>query len=122
MDERSEKIIALTREIVRTNKMLEPESTLSRISMSFKTLCLATCLAAIGGGVIAEWHAEAARPINRYEKTELRALVFYAARLKNLNEDAVLQSVRARFNVTVLDDLTEHDFPAARRFLQDKIQ
>ena len=122
MDERSEKIIALTREIVRTNRMLEPDSTLSRISMSFKTLCLATCLAAVGGGVVAEWHAETARPINRYEKTELSALIFYASRLKNLNEDAVLQSVRNRFNVASIDDLTERDFPAVRRYLQDKIQ
>ncbi len=120
MDDRSEKIIALTREIVRANKMMEPEASASRISMSFKTLCLVTCLAAAGGGAVAEWHAWDSRPINRYEKTELNALIFYAARTKNLGEDTLLQSVRTRFNLTTLDDLTERDFAAVRRYLQDK--
>ncbi len=122
MDDRSEKIIALTREIVRTNKMLESESPASHISISFKALCLATCLAALGGSVVTEWQAWENRPLNRYEKTELNALIFYAARTKNLNEDAVLQSVRAHFSLTSLDDVTERDFAAIRRFLQDKAQ
>jgi hypothetical protein len=122
MDDRSEKIIAPTREIVRTNRMLESETSSSNIAMSFKTLCLVTCLAAAGGSAIAEWQAWDNRPINHYEKTELNALIFYAARIKNVSEEALRQSVHAQFNLTTLDDVTERDFASVRRYLQDKAQ
>ena len=75
-----------------------------------------------GGGAVAEWQAWDNSLINRYEKTELNALIFYAARMKNVSEEALRQSVHTQFNLTTLDDVTERDFASVRRYLQDKAQ
>jgi len=122
MDDRGDKIINLAREMLRADVVMEAVEPSPKTTVSFKVLCLATMLTALGSSAVTEWASEARRPINRYEKTELKALVFYAARLNGVTEDMVWQGVEDRLGIVSFDDLTEQDFTIARRYLQDKAQ
>jgi hypothetical protein len=121
MYDQGEKIVTLAREILRSDELPKlPKSSATRITLSFKMLCFATVLTALGSSAITEWIGEARRPINRYEKTELDALVFYAARQKGLNEEALRRDVLDKLNVASFEDMTERDYQTARGYLQDK--
>ncbi len=122
MYDRGDKIVNLAREILRTDGVIEaaPEKNTTRLTLTFKTLCLATVLTAIGSSAVTGWIVEARRPLNHYEKTELDALVFYAAHQKNLNEDDLRHEVLEKLNATNFDALTERDFVIARNYLQNK--
>ena len=123
MEDKGEKIIFLARELLETNDVVPAvtKKTLS-ITMTFKTLCFTTILAAASGGLISTFVHEYTRPLNRYEKIELHALVFYAARLKNISEDILREEVEKQVHVEHFDDITAKEFKEARRFLQEKAQ
>jgi len=83
-------------------------------------LCLATVLTAVGSSAVTAWIVETRRPLNHYEKTELDALVFYAARQKNRNEDDLRREVLSALKLQSFDAMTERDFIVARNYLQDQ--
>jgi len=123
MYDRGEKIVTLAREILRADelpKTQQDNKAKPRVTISLRMLCMATMLTAVSSSLITSWVGEARRPINRYEKTELDALVFYTARQKGLNEEALRHDVQERMNVESFDDMTEHDFRIARSYLQNK--
>ena len=122
MDDRGEKIITLAREMLRSDMRYPSVEQDNGCPISFRMLCLATMLAAFGGSAVTEWAGEGRRPINHYEKTELNALIFYAARLKNLDEQGLRRDVAEQLKVASLNDLTRSDFLVARRYLQDKAE
>jgi hypothetical protein len=123
MEDQGEKIIFLARELLNADVHELPvkKKTVS-ITMTFRTLCFTTLLAAAGGGIISTVAQEHIRPLNRYEKVELQALVFYAARLKGIQEDIVRQEVGKQVGVSHFDDITAKEFPTARRYLQEQAQ
>jgi hypothetical protein len=51
MGDRGGKITALAHEMLRANMVLGPVISAPKIALSFKALCLATLLAALGGGI-----------------------------------------------------------------------
>lgn len=122
MNDRGEKIISLAREMLRSDMQFDLPPPPAKPTITFKILCLATMLTAAGSYGVAEWSAEARRPITRYEKTELNALVFYAARLKGITEDSLRREVENHLNIVTFDDLTTSEFQIARRYLQEKSQ
>jgi hypothetical protein len=124
MNDRGEKIVSLAREILRAedHEDLALRTVPARSAISFKVLCFATLLAAIGSSAITEWSEESTRPINRYEKTELDALVFYAGRMKGLDEDALRHEIEMRAGVNDFNGLTHHDYEIAKDFLYSKIR
>lgn len=119
MMDQGEKIVTMARELLRSDTFVEPESSFTKISLSFKALCLATILAAIGGSGITLLASETWRPLNRYERTELNALFYYAALKKGLNEKALRREVQAEFGFHNLDDMTRYDYLITRRHLQE---
>jgi len=121
MDDRGDKIINLAREMLRSDVVVDFPERGEKPVISFKVLCFATVLAALGSSALTEATGEAHRPINRYEKTELKALVFYAARLKGFNEDELRHEVEQKLG-TSIDEMTAGDFREARDFLQRKAQ
>jgi len=122
MEDRGEKIVTLAREILRNDELPNlPETPETHVTMSFKVLCLATVLTAAGSSAVTAWAVETRRPINHYEKTELDALVFYAARQKNVNESDLRRDMLAKLSVQSLDAMTEQDFTTARDYLQNKV-
>ncbi len=122
MSDRGEKIISLAREMLRSDVVFEPAPPEPKVSISFKILCLATVLTAVSSYAVTKWSEQNHRPLNHYEKTELNALVFYAARLKGMSEENLRHEVESKLGVASFDDLTAHDFTVARRYLQEKAQ
>ncbi|MFA5041797.1 MAG: hypothetical protein WC464_09230 [Bdellovibrionales bacterium] len=128
MEDRGEKIIFLARELLESDALLphtyEPPVTKKTmtVTMTFRTLCFTTLLAAASGNMISTFVHEHSRPLNRYEKTELQALIFYTSRIKTLDEEVLRREVEEKIGVSSFDDMTAKDFPAARRFLQEKAQ
>jgi hypothetical protein len=121
MSDQGEKIVFLAREILEAGA--QPASfnrRTTRVTMSFKTLCLTTFLAAAGGGLVTNFTHENARPLNRYEKTEIQALVFYAAKVKGLDEAVLRRDLEEKMGVSSLDELMAGEFPEVRRFLQER--
>ena len=121
MEDRGEKIVFLARELLESRASEAPhqKKTLS-ITMTFKTLCFTTLLAAATGNVISTYVHEQGRPLNKYERIELQALVFYTAQTKNMDEAAIRNKVEAHVGGTAFDDMTAKEFLLARRFLQEK--
>lgn len=121
MQDKGDKIVSLAREILRADHAPpreEPGAT--RITLSFKMLCLATVLSAVGGSAVTGYVVETHRPLNRYERTELDALVFYIAHQQNIPEDDVRHDVLAKLQLASFDSMTERDFLTARTYLQNK--
>ncbi|MDD3370905.1 MAG: hypothetical protein PHE27_03660, partial [Alphaproteobacteria bacterium] len=94
MEDTGEKIVFLARELLEARV---PEIPVAKktttITMTFKTLCFTTLLAAAGGTVISTYVQEHSRPLNRYDKIELQALIFYTSRIKNISEEILRQEV-----------------------------
>jgi hypothetical protein len=123
MEDKGEKIIFLAREILESDATPAPvtKKTMS-ITMTFKTLCFTTLLAAASGDLISTYVHEQGRPLNRYERVELQALVFYTARTKNISEDILRTEVEKQVGIERFDDMTAKEFSAARLYLQEKAQ
>ncbi len=124
MEDTGEKIIFLARELLESNATVEApvlKKTIN-VTMSFKTLCSTTLLAAAGGSVVSTCVHEQVRPLNRYEKVELQALVFYAARLQGVSENILRQEVEKKVGINHFDNMTAKEFSTARRYLQEKAQ
>lgn len=123
MEDQGEKIIFLARELLKADAPASPirKKTIN-VTMTIKTLCFTTLLAAASGALISTIVYEQDRPLSRYEKVELQALVFYTARIKEIHEGLLRQEVEKQVGVSSFDDLTAREFSAARRFLQQKAQ
>ena len=122
MEDRGEKIVFLARQLL-DEGVTQPEVQKKSVSikMTFKTLCFTTILAAAGGVASSVAVYEQTRPLNRYEKIELQALVFYVAKLKGIQEDIVRQEVEMQAGISSLDDINSGDLSSVRTLLQEKV-
>jgi hypothetical protein len=115
-DDRSEKIITLAR------NMLQQSETQTSQTYSLKTMALVALLSASASGTVCVVLAEHYRPLNRYEKTELRALIHYAAKTRQQTTATLEADLRQQFTIESIDDLTLAQMGAARIFLQSHIR
>lgn len=123
MEDQGEKIIFLARELLESQAFQAPApEKQSGTSVTFKTLCLSTILAAASGSFAATFIHEQNRPLNRYEQIELQALVYYAAKLKNISEDVLRVEIEKQLDVSRFEDISAKQFPKARKLLQEKAQ
>lgn len=123
MEDKGEKIVFLARELLEAQAHEIPIARKTmNVTLTFKTLCFTTFLAAASSAVISTYVHEQNRPIGKYEKIELRALVFYAAKRRNVSEDVLRQEVEMRFDIAGIENITTKEFPEIRRFLQEKAQ
>jgi hypothetical protein len=121
MNDRGDNILSLARELLRNNE-LASESAPKQNAVSFKVLCFTAMLAAACSSVATNYITDARRPLNRYEKVELDALIFYAARIKNTDEASIRRKVENRIGVQDFEDLTKCDYQIAQSFLRGEIQ
>lgn len=124
MNDRGEKIVNLAREILQTTPSIEVKANAnsSKTSVSVKTVYFAAILAAIGGSFVTQWFSETCRPITYYEKVELNALMFYAAKTNKLDETKLRNDVKSSLKLKSLEDLTAFDYRRAKKLLLTKIQ
>lgn len=78
-------------------------------------------LSAIGGATLTAWSQEQQRLINHYEKTQIEALLYYAAKTRKLNQDSLRQDVLKQYHIEKISDMTVADFARARLYLHNKI-
>lgn len=117
MDDRSEKIVTLAREI-----MHRPVSVENREGQySLKTVALAAMLSAAGAGGAVAVTAEYVRPLNRYERVELQALIYYIAQKRHISAETLRESFFVQFGVGSFDDLSRAQMQQARDYLQRQI-
>lgn len=90
--------------------------------MTFKTLCLTTVMLATGGVAITSLPHANERPLTRYEKTEIDALIFYATKVKGLDEADLRSKITQKVGIECLECMTAREFPLARHFLQEQAQ
>ncbi len=114
-DDRSDKIVTLARSIIQQ----QPPSSQT---YSLKTMALVALLSAATAGSGSLLAAEHYRPLNRYEKTELRALISYAAKQGLADSASIEQALFVQFDIQSLDELTAAQMQAARQFLQKYIR
>jgi hypothetical protein len=123
MEDRGEKIVNLAREMLSSSRdangyiSYAPEPS----NLTLKTLCLAMLLTAFGSSVVTHWIDENRRPINRYEKVELDALIFYTARIHSRDADAIRQGLLSRLSIESLDNINVNDFRRVRDLLRQDI-
>ena len=118
MNDQGEKIVLLARALLNSPPAELPISKKPlSITLSLKALCLTTILAASTGSAVSALMHEDERPLNRYERFELRALVYYTAQLNHVSEEDMSADLVKNLGVRRVDDITAGDFSVAQRFL-----
>jgi hypothetical protein len=122
MEDRGEKIVELARAILCSGDLdLTPRPHQFK-TISVRTVCLAAFLSAFcGGSVMAYWN-ENHRPLDRYERVELEALVAYAAQQNRTSPDSIRYETQNAFVFSSFDDLTAADYEKVRDYLRDRIR
>jgi len=121
MNDRGEKIVALAYELLQSSPGASIDPTPKK-AVSLTMLYLTAVLAGVGGAALTEFTHENLRPLNRYEKTELNALIYYAAHIKGIDEASLRAEIEQKFHLASFDDITQHEFTLTRRYLQEKAQ
>lgn len=126
MQDRGDTVIHLARKIlnegVEDHRSIALRYSLQTTPLTWRTLCLSTCLAAMGASAATAWHYEQIRPANKYERTEINALIFYAARLNGIDEASLRHEMQAARGISSFDDMTAKDFIAIRDELRARAQ
>jgi len=122
MNDRGDTIITLARELLRDNELGQSIEPAAKPQISFRVLCFTAMLAAAGSSVVTDYIIDARRPLNRYEKVELDALIFYAARMKNIDEAGLRHQIESRVGKQDFADFTKRDYRMAQAYLRGEIQ
>lgn len=124
MNDRGEKIVSLAREMLRSNLNDEPSasSTPPKTGSSLRAFMLATLLAAVGSAFATHAIDSVRRPINRYERVELDALIYYATRYASQNEENLRRAMLDAVSHSSMEDLTAVDYEKARSYLLTQIR
>ncbi|MFA6279727.1 MAG: hypothetical protein WC612_02910 [Bdellovibrionales bacterium] len=128
MSDDSDNIIYLAHEMLRqtatqeTASYKEVENETSARKKTMKAVCVAAVTAAIGSAALTSYIGESHNPITRYERVELDALVFYAARQEKINERILRQELQDVFELPSLQDLSKKDYRRIRNYLWRRIQ
>ena len=122
MNDRGEKIVNLAREILQPPVTIEEAVKQNNNTVSVKAVYFAAILAAFGGSFVTQWFSDTYRPITYYEKVELNALMFYAAKTNKLDESKLRNDVRSNLGLLSFDDLTALDYRSAKKLLLTKIK
>jgi hypothetical protein len=124
MIDRGEKIVRLAHELLETTPDIKAAETSpnEHAPITLKTLCLAALLAAFGSCGLTHLFDEARRPINRYERVELDALLYYATHVQAADESRLRQELRHKLAVVSFDNLNVFDYRRTRDYLRDIIR
>ncbi|MDD3289016.1 MAG: hypothetical protein PHX43_08485 [Alphaproteobacteria bacterium] len=122
MDDRGEKIVSLARTMLHSGYEETIDSSAHNKNATFKAFCLTAIIAAFGSSAMTSWASEIYRPITYYEKIELDALLFYAARQNPKNEIRLKEELKAKLELHSPDEMTANDYMRARAWLHSMIK
>ena len=120
MTDRGDKIIHLAHELLRSDMKIPASPQQGGMDLSFKILCLSTCLAAFGGSAVTAWSMASLRPIDNYERVELDALIYYTVKLNGGSEDDLRNEIERKLDVHNLSNLNHAEFQAAQNMLRSR--
>ena len=120
MDHRSDKIVRLARAMVRSDYVNSASDIggVTKPHLTLPTLYMTALLSAFGGGAVVAVAAELSRPINHYDKTEIAALTFYAARHTGQSEQFIQDEAKRETGITDLQTLSVGEFRKLRDYLR----
>lgn len=127
MSDQGEKIIHLAREMLRGGQEIETrikakdEHAAQKLSV-IKAAALTALVASLGSASLTHLIDESRRPINRYERVEIEALMFYAAKRKSLTEAEILHDIETSLALPSIMDMSALDYRRVRDYLREKIQ
>jgi hypothetical protein len=121
MIDRGEKIVSLAKEMLAARN---EEQTFADLASTFptcsiRTLCFIFLLGAFTAGSAVHLVDERSQPADRYERAEIEALVYYAAKTKTITADELRAQLVLYLKRRSLDELTQGDVARARDFLFD---
>lgn len=131
MSDDSDKIIYLAHEMLRQTTHHDAPSYQSALDgksegnfdkTTLKAVCITAACAAIGSAALTNYIGETHNPITRYERVELDALVFYAAKQEQINEQLLRQQLQDVLALSSLQDLSKKDYRRLRNYLWQRIQ
>lgn len=124
MNDQGETIVNLAHELLQSNFLTETshQPQKQKNTSSLKAFLLTAFLAALGGAYTTQAIEKVRRPLTRYERVELDALVFYASRLNAAKEQDIRDAMLTRLARQNMDELTFSDFTRARDYLQSQIR
>ena len=124
MSKQGDKILSLTQMILQNSKILVTRTASTHMtpqansnSGTIKALCLAALVAATGNKALTRIPSEMNRPVNRYERTEIKALVFYAAQKLGDSETDITLRMMNDLGYVHTDDLTTADYRKIREYM-----
>ncbi len=89
---------------------------------NLRLLCLTAFLSGCCGAVLSHFASERARPVNRYEQTEIDALLFYVAQTKGDDPGVLAQKVSVALKLPSLHNISVADYFRVREKLRDLLQ
>jgi len=122
-----EKIVSLAVELLKNNKYKQKAyfdgKLTNNLSPGLSAMLVAASVssAAVSGYYAGAYGHYSTRPLNMYERTEISALIFYAARTRNLREDLVKKELESFIGATIYE-MTAREFSPAKSFLYDIIR
>ncbi|MCL2474486.1 MAG: hypothetical protein FWF23_06285 [Alphaproteobacteria bacterium] len=125
LENNEEKIVLLATELLKNNahrrQSVFPKKRVGNLSLNMVTIFMTAFVTTAVCYYVDAYGHHSDRPLNRYEKIEMQALIFYASKIKNLNESMIQYEVELLVGASI-DKMNVKDFPAARSFLQDIIK
>ena len=123
MSDNGDKILSLTQQILQTSILTLPEAMLATSTKTHETMnnvkavCLAALIAATGTAVVSHLAYDLNRPVNRYEETEIKALVFYAAQRLGDSETDITIRMMDDLGLVHTDNMTTADYRRIREYM-----
>ena len=125
MSEQADKIIRLAREMLRDNNdnvtFRDDGKAVKRLT-GIKVAAFTALLAAFGSASLTHMIDEMRRPINRYERVEIEALIFYAAREQARSIHDIQNEIEQDLALSSINGISAADYRRIRDYLRKKIK
>lgn len=127
MGDHQEKIVALASELLRERNLCavpripSAKQTAKEKSFALKAACMAALISASGAFLGTSFYHEMSRPINRYERVEIEALLFYTSRETRINQKEIKKQMQKALDLPSLQDLSAMDHRRIRDYLWTRL-
>lgn len=127
MTDRGEMIVRLAQALLDAEKGgTTPHGNLSArkppACKGLRLLCLTAFLSGCCGAFLSHFVSERYRPVNRYEQTEIDALLFYAAQSHGDDPDVLARHLSSSLKLSSLRNISVADYIRVREKLRDLLQ
>ncbi len=121
-----EKIVSLAEELLRDRGLcraetFQPTRRAKEKSYALKAACLNALLSVSEAALGAHFLHEMRRPINKYERFEIDALIFYTAKREGKKQASLKGTIQKTLGLASLEDLCALDYRRIRDYLWTRL-